>query len=105
LFTISQKLQTLVNQETNLSVASFSFSMEFNSSVLVAADKLVSGVLTELPPLTDPVGVVVVVDVVDDASCVEPFCFAACLAAFSANRFCLDADCGGILPGKGYNEI
>ena len=73
-----------------LSVASLSFSMAFRSSVLPAADRLVRGVFTELPPLTDPVGVDVAVD---EAA---PFCLAACLAAFSARRFCLDADWGGI---------
>jgi len=63
--------------------------MAFRSSVLPAADRLVMGVVTELP-VTDPVGVDVVVD--EGA----PFCFAACLAAFSARRFCLDADWGAI---------
>lgn len=65
--------------------------MAFRSSVLPAADKLVRGVFVELP-LTDPAGVDVVV-VVDEAA---PFCLAACLAAFSARRFCLDADWGGM---------
>ena len=64
--------------------------MALRSSVLPAADTLVRGVVAELP-LTEPVGVDVVV--VDDMA---PFCLADCLAAFSASRFCLDADCGGI---------
>jgi len=63
--------------------------MALRSSVLPAADMLVRGVFTELPP-TDPVGVDVLVDEE------PPFCLAACLAAFSARRFCLDADWGGI---------
>ena len=72
-----------------LSVASLSFSIALRSSVLPAADKLVRGVFTALPS-TDPVGVDVAVD--------EPptFCLAACFAAFSARRFCFDADWGGI---------
>lgn len=64
--------------------------MAFKSSALVAADMLVIGVPIALPPATDPDGVVV-----DEAS-VDPFCLEACLAAFSANRFCLDAVRGGI---------
>lgn len=63
--------------------------MALRSSVLAAADTFVRGVVTELP-LTDPVGVDVVVDEP------TPFCLAACLAAFSARRFCLDADWGAI---------
>ena len=50
---------------------------------------LVRGVLVELPS-TDPVGVEVAVD---EATA---FSFADCLAAFSARRFCFDADRGGI---------
>ena len=69
-----------------LSVASLSFSMALKSSVLPAADTFVRGVLTP----TDPVGVDVAVDEP------TPFCLAACLAAFSARRFCLDADWGGM---------
>jgi hypothetical protein len=34
--------------------------------------------------------------VVDEA----PFCFAACLAAFSRRRFCLDADWGGMAVSR-----
>ena len=51
------------------------------------------GVLTELP-LTEPVGVEV--PVVVEAS--VPLLLAACFAAFSASRFCLDAE-GGIVRG------
>lgn len=60
--------------------------------MLVAADKLVNGVAALLPPLVDPVGVVVM----DEGSVEPPFCLAACLAAFSARRFCLDADAGAM---------
>jgi len=77
------------NGSAYLSVASLSFSMALRSSVLPAADRLVRGVFTELP-LTDPVGVDVEVDEA------PTFCLAACLAAFSARRFCLDADWGGM---------
>lgn len=67
------------------------------SSVLVAADRLVRGVFVALP-FTDPVWLVVPV-VVDVESC-TPLLFAACLAAFSANRFCFDADGGIIIDVK-----
>ena len=85
------------NESAYLSVASLSFSIALRSSVLHAADKLVRGVVAKLP-LTDPVGVDVAVD--------EPvaFCLAACLAAFSARRFCLDADWGGILVSSRERE-
>lgn len=74
---------------TNRSVASCSFSIAFRFSVLVAADLLVNGVLTELPPLTEPEGVVVDVPVV----LASPFlAFDDCFAAFSAKRFCFDAE-------------
>ena len=63
--------------------------MAFRSSVLPEADMFVMGVFAELPP-TEPVGVDVVVDEA------PAFCLAACLAAFSARRFCLDADWGAI---------
>lgn len=61
--------------------------MTLRSSRLAAADRLVKGVL---PPFTEVSGVVVVV--ADD-----PFAaaFAEAFAAFSARRFCLDAE-GGI---------
>lgn len=59
--------------------------MLVRSSALVAADVLVRGVpITELPPLTDPLGVDVEVDF--------PFAFAEPFAAFSASRFCFDAE-------------
>lgn len=63
--------------------------MESSSSWLVAADWLVSGVLTELPfleTLFEPEGVAL-----------EPP-FADCFAAFSARRFCLDAE-GAMVDG------
>ncbi len=82
---------------TYLSVASCNLAIEVRSSVLVAADKLVRGVFVELP-LTDPEGVVV--PVVVEAVSLVPLPFAACLAAFSANRFCFDADfTGGMMIG------
>lgn len=57
--------------------------------MLVAADLLVSGVFTELPPLTEPDGVVVDVPVM----LASPFlAFDDCFAAFSAKRFCFDAE-------------
>ena len=55
--------------------------------MLVDAETLVSGVLTELP-LTEPFGVDVDVPVVESPSLV----FAAAFAAFSASRFCFDAE-------------
>lgn len=60
--------------------------MEVRSSVLFAAETLVSGVLAALPK-ADPVGVEVDV-------AVSLCCFAACFAAFSARRFCFDAEGG-----------
>lgn len=66
--------------------------MLVRSSALVAADVLVRGVPTnELPPLTDPLGVDVEVDF--------PLAFAEPFAAFSASRFCLDAE-GAIMEGS-----
>jgi len=56
--------------------------------VLFAAETLVSGVLVALP-MTEPAGVEVDVTV-------SPCRFAACFAAFSASRFCFDAEGGGI---------
>lgn len=53
-------------QTTDRSVASCRISVAFRLSVLVAADLLVNGVLTELPPLTEPEGVVV--DVISETS-------------------------------------
>jgi hypothetical protein len=71
-------------------VAICSFAIDVRSSWLVAADRLVNGVLTALPPLVEPVGV-------DEAESSTPLALtlAACLAAFSASRFCFEAD-GGI---------
>src|ERR1700683_4751246 len=64
--------------------------MLVRSSALVAADIFVRGVPAELPPLTEPLGV----DVDVPVDC--PFALADPFAAFSANRFCLDAE-GGIV--------
>lgn len=61
--------------------------MEVRSSVLFAAETLVSGVLAALP-VTEPVGV-------EADVAVSLYCFAACFAAFSASLFCFDAE-GGI---------
>ena len=70
--------------------------MLVRSSALVAADVLVRGVpAAELPPLTDPLGVDVEVDI--PLALAEPF------AAFSANRFCFDAE-GGIIDGSVQGE-
>ena len=52
------------------------------------------GVLAELP-LTEPVGVE---PVVVDASASLTFAFADCLAAFSARRFCFEAE--GAMAGR-----
>lgn len=73
---------------THRSVAIWSFAIELRSSWLVAADVFVSGVFTD-EPFTEPEGVEV--PVVVDAS-VAPLPFADCFAAFSARRFCFDAD-------------
>ena len=56
------------------------------SSWLPAAERLVRGVLAMLP-FVEPVGVVVEVPV-----SLATFDFADCFAAFSARRFCLDAE-------------
>ena len=82
----SARIAARTRRGTHLSVAIWSFAIEVRSSWLVAADMLVRGVLTELPPLTEPVGV----DVLVDAS--VPLFFADCFAAFSARRFCFDAE-------------
>lgn len=55
--------------------------------MLFAAETLVSGVLAALPK-ADPVGV-------EADGVVSPCCLDACFAAFSASRFCFDAE-GGI---------
>jgi hypothetical protein len=52
---------------------------------------LVKGVLIELPPFAEPGGV----EDVTDGSAGLMLALAACFAAFSARRFCFDAD-GGI---------
>jgi hypothetical protein len=67
--------------------------MVVRSSVLVAADVFVRGVPTELPPLTEPLGVDV--DVPKDF----PLALADPFAAFSAKRFCFDAE-GGMVCGR-----
>ena len=81
------------HERTHRSVAIWSFAIALRSSWLVAADMLVSGVLVALP-LTEPVGVVPVgVDVLVEASVSLPaLFFADCFAAFSASRFCFDAE-------------
>ena len=73
---------------TDLSVAICSLAIELRSSWLVAAEVFVSGVLAELP-LAEPVGVE---PVVVEASVSLPLTFADCLAAFSARRFCFEAE-------------
>ena len=61
--------------------------MLVKSSVLVAADVFVRGVPNELPPFTEPVGVEDVAVPVDfPLALTDPF------AAFSANRFCFEAE-------------
>ena len=75
-------------------VAICSFAIDVRSSWLVAADLLVKGVLSELPPF-EPGGV----DEVMDESAGLALALAACLAAFSARRFCFDAD-GGIVVAR-----
>lgn len=71
-------------------MARFNLAIEVKSSWLVAALMLVSGVLTLLP-LTEPAGVDVDVDAVPLA---PPDAF---FAAFSARRFCLDAEGGMVV--------
>jgi len=79
-------------EENYLSVAIFSFAIDVRSSWLVAADRLVKGVLTELPPFVEPGGV--------DDSVGLALALAARFAAFSAKRFCFDADVGGIAVAR-----
>ena len=72
-------------------MAILSFAIEVRSSLLPATDKLVNGVLNALlPPLIEPSGVEVPVPVVVLSS--PPFTFDACFAAFSARRFCFEAE-------------
>ena len=80
-------------QNTHRSVAICSFAIALRSSWLVAADVFVSGVPAVLP-LTDPEPVGVDVPVVVDASppAAAPLAFADCFAAFSARRFCFEAE-------------
>lgn len=71
--------------------------MLVRSSLLVAADMLVSGVLIVLPallPFTEPFGVSVEPDVV-----ASDLPLAACFAAFSARRFCFEAE-GAMVVGR-----
>ena len=77
---------------THLSVAILSLAIDIRSSVLVAADMLVIGVLIELPPFTEPLGV--------DADAEASLIPAAFFAAFSASRFCLEAE-GGMAGRSG----
>lgn len=59
------------------------FAIDVKSSVLLAAETLVSGVLVVVP-VTDGVGV--------DPEVVVPDCFTDCFAAFSASLFCFEAE-------------
>jgi len=70
--------------------------MDVRSSVLLAAEMLVSGVW-EMLPGAESMGVEVVVEV--------PFCFEACFAAFSASLFCFDAEGGIVNDLKGLQSI
>jgi hypothetical protein len=73
---------------THRSVAMVSLAIDVRSSVLLAVLMLVSGVLVALPPLTESAGV----DVDgEDLPAIVAFFF----AAFSARRFCFEAE-GGI---------
>lgn len=83
----------IIYQKKNpdLSVAICSFAIDVRSSWLVAADRLDIGVLMELPPFVEPVGVD---EVTEELILLD---LAACLAAFSARRFCFDADGGMVV--------
>jgi hypothetical protein len=72
--------------------------MLVRSSVLVAAEVFVRGVPVVLPPLTDPLGVE------DEVPTDFPLAFAEPFAAFSARRFCLDAE-GGMLWEGGSDSM
>lgn len=74
-----------IQEDTSLSVDICNFAIETRSSWLVAADMLVRGVLVELP-LTEPVGVEAEVESVKPLLCADFF------AAFSARRFCFEAE-------------
>jgi hypothetical protein len=65
--------------------------MDVKSSELLAALTLVSGVLVALPPLTESAGVDV-----DEELVPKPAFF---FAAFSARRFCFEAE-GGMVQVK-----
>ena len=76
--------------------------MLVRSSLLVAADMLVSGVLIVLPallPFTEPFGVSVEPDVV-----ASDLPLAACFAAFSASRFCFDADGAMVVVWSSFDK-
>ena len=79
------------HERTHRSVAIWSFAIALRSSWLVAADVFVSGVPAVLP-FTDPEPVGVDVPVVVDASAPPALTFADCFAAFSARRFCFEAE-------------
>lgn len=66
------------------------------SSWLVAADRLVNGVLSELPPFAEPGGV----DEEAEGSAILALILAACFAAFSARRFCFDEDGAIAMVGR-----
>ena len=89
-------------KNADLSVAICSFAIDVRSSWLVAADRLVSGVLTELPPLLPPFVEPGGVDELTEEPIVLDL--AACLAAFSARRFCFDAD-GGMVVRREMEKI
>jgi hypothetical protein len=80
-------------KKINLSVAICSFAIDVRSSWLVAAERLVKGVLSELPPFVEPGGVV---EEIDGS---RPVVLAACFAAFFARRLCFDVD-GGMMVVK-----
>ena len=84
-------------KENYLCVAICSFAIDVRSSWLVAADRLVKGVLSELPPFVEPGGV----SEVTDESTGLALALAACFAAFSARRFCFDADGGIVVARRG----
>lgn len=78
----SEQKNRLIRRTAYFSVAIWSLAIAVKSSALVAAERLVNGVL--VLPATDPAGV--------DPDVVPPLSLAACFAAFSASRFCLDAE-------------
>lgn len=75
-----------------------SFAIDGRSSWLVAADKLVNGVLSELPPFVEPGGVDEEIEGSAALLTLE-----ACFAAFSARRFCFDAE-GAIVECEWVSE-